>query len=125
MGVAEGVVDLEEAAIGFEVVVDDDATLQVPGDVAALFSGAIEGEAKTRGRMQPLQLTADSITRFVEMADLLAGDTLADPLVDRRQLLRLLSHPTHDAGRTDRRRAENVAHRLRGPISGIVCWTFR
>ena len=35
------------------------------------------------------------------MANLLAGDALADPLVDRRQLFRLLAHPGDDAGRTD------------------------
>ena len=52
------------------------------------------------------------------MANLLAGDALADPRVDRRQLFRLLAHPGDDARRTDPRRAEYVAHRLRGPILG-------
>src|SRR5271155_5757540 len=118
MGVAEGVIDLDEPVVGLEVVVDDDAAFQIPGDVAALFSGAIEGEAKARGRVQPLQLAADPIARLVEMADLLAGDALADPLVDRRQLFRLLAPRGDAAGRTDPRRAENVAHRLRGPILG-------
>ena len=34
------------------------------------------------------------------------------------QLLRLLSDPGDDAGRTDQRRAEEIAQRLRGPILG-------
>ena len=54
MGVAECVVDIDEPIIGLEVVVNDDAPFQVPRDVAALFSGAIEGEAQARGRVQPL-----------------------------------------------------------------------
>ena len=118
MGVAEGVDDLDEPVVRLEVVVNDDAAFQIPGNVAALFSGAIEGEAKARSRVQPLQLAADPIARLVEMANLLAGDALADPLVDRRQLFRLLAHPGDDARRTDPRRAEYVAHRLRGPILG-------
>src|SRR5271169_904116 len=118
MGVAEGVDDLDEPVVRLEVVVNDDAAFQIPGNVAALFSGAIEGEAKARSRVQPLQLAADPIARLVEMANLLAGDALADPLVDRRQFFRLLAHPGDDARRTDPRRAEYVAHRLRGPILG-------
>src|SRR5208282_4495813 len=118
MGVAEGVDDLDEPVVRLEVVVNDDAAFQIPGNVAALFSGAIEGEAKARSRVQPLRLAADPIARLVEMANLLAGDALADPLVDRRQLFRLLAHPGDDAGRTDPRRAEYVAHRLGSPILG-------
>src|SRR5208282_4648963 len=90
MGVAERVDDLDEPVVRLEVVVNDDAAFQIPGNVAALFSGAIEGEAKARSRVQPSQLAADPIARLVEMANLLAGDALADPLVDRRQLFRLL-----------------------------------
>src|SRR6202007_848566 len=116
MGVAEGVDDLDEPVVRLEVVVNDDAAFQIPGNVAALFSGAIEGEAKARSRVQPLQLAADPIARLFQAANLLPGAPLADPLVDRRQLFRLLSHPGDDAGRTDRRRAEYVAHRLGSPI---------
>ena len=99
MGVAEGVDDLDEPVVRLEVVVNDDAAFQIPGNVAALFSGAIEGEAKARSRVQPLQLAADPIARLVEMANLLAGDALADPLVDRR--------PTTPSRPPSRRRSPN------------------
>ncbi len=52
------------------------------------------------------------------MADLRLGYALADERVDLPQLLRLLSDPGDDAGRTDQRRAEEFAQRLRGPILG-------
>ncbi len=60
MGVAEGVIDRIEPAIRQEVVMHDDAPLQIHGDRAALFVGAIEGEGQARGRMQPLQLAGDA-----------------------------------------------------------------
>src|SRR5208337_3072520 len=66
--------------------------------------------------MQPLQLAGDAKARFVKMANLRLGHALADELVDLLQLLRLLSDPGDDAGRTDQRRAEEFAQRLRGPI---------
>src|SRR5271165_4338131 len=68
--------------------------------------------------MQPLQLAGDAKARFVKMANLRLGHALADELVDLLQLLRLLSDPGDDAGRTDQRRAEEIAQRLRGPILG-------
>ena len=46
------------------------------------------------------------------------GDALADGLVDLAQLSRLLAHPGDEAGRTDPRRAEQIAQRLRGAILG-------
>jgi hypothetical protein len=46
--------------------VNDDAAFQIPGNVAALFSGAIEGEAKARSRVQPLQLAADPIAPLAD-----------------------------------------------------------
>ena len=118
MGVAEGVVDRIEPSIGQVVIVHDDAPLQILGDRAALFVGAIEGEGEARRRMQPLQLAGDAKPGFVEMADLRLGHALADECVDLPQLLRLLSDPADDAGRTDQRRAEQIAQRLRGPILG-------
>jgi hypothetical protein len=54
--------------------------------------------------------------RFVEAANLRLGRALADALVDQPQLLRLLSNPGDDAARTDQRRGEEIAQRLRGPI---------
>ena len=103
--VAEGVSDLVHPAIGQEVIVDDDAPLQVPGDIAALFAGAIEGEKQARRRVQPMQLAGDPVARFVEMANRGLGHALADRLVDGAQLPRLPAHPGDDAGRADRRRA--------------------
>src|SRR5260370_33850301 len=68
--------------------------------------------------MQQWQLADDATPRFVKMANLRLGHALADELVDLPQLLRLLSDPGDDAGRTDQRRAEEIAQRLRGPILG-------
>jgi hypothetical protein len=118
VGVAEGVVDRIEPAIGQEVVVHDDACLQILEDRAALFIDAIEGEGQARRRMQPLQLAGDAKPRFVEMANLRLGHALADELVNLLQLLRLLSDPGDGAGRADQRRPEEIAQRLRGPILG-------
>jgi hypothetical protein len=53
-----------------------------------------------------------------EMANLRLGHALADALVNLSQFLRLLSHPGDDAGRTDQRRADEIAQRLRGPVFG-------
>src|SRR5271165_6250352 len=114
----KGVVDRIEPAIGQEVVVHDDAGWQIVGDRAALFVDALEGEGQARRRMQPLQLAGDAKARFVKMANLRLGHPLADELVDLLQLLRLLSDPGDDAGRTDQRRAEEIAQRLRSPILG-------
>ena len=50
------------------------------------------------------------------MADLRLGCALADGLVNLPQLLSLLGDPGDEAGRTDQRRAEQIAQRLRGPI---------
>src|SRR5271165_3356675 len=58
--------------------------------------------------MQPLQLAGDAKARFVKMANLRLGHALADELVDLLQLLRLLSDPGDDAGRTDQRRAAAI-----------------
>jgi hypothetical protein len=118
MGVAEGVVDRLEPAIRQEVVVHDDAPLQILGDRAALFAGAIEGEDQARSRMQPLQLAGDAISRLIEMANLRLGHALADARVDLLQVLRLLGDPGDEAGRTDQRCAEQIAERLRGSILG-------
>src|SRR6516225_3271960 len=52
------------------------------------------------------------------MANLRRSHALADERVDPPQLLRLLSDPSDDAGRTDQRRAKQIAQRLRGPILG-------
>src|SRR5271157_3570472 len=68
--------------------------------------------------MQPLQLAGDAKARFVKMANLRLGHALADERVDLLQLLRLLSDPGDDAGRTDQWRAEQIAQRLRGAILG-------
>ena len=46
------------------------------------------------------------------------GHPDADERVDLPQRLRLLSHPGDDAGRTDQRRAEEIAERLGSPILG-------
>ena len=118
VGVAEGVVDRIEPAIGQEVVVHDDAGWQILGDRAALFVDAIEGEGPARRRMQPLQLAGDAKARFVKMANLRLGHALADERADLLQLLRLLCDLGDDAGRTDQRRAEEIAQRLRSPILG-------
>jgi hypothetical protein len=53
MGVAEGVIDHVEPTIRQEVVMHDDAPLQILRDRAALFTGAIEGESQARRRVQP------------------------------------------------------------------------
>jgi len=118
MGVAERVIDRVHPAIGQEVVVHDDAPLQILGDVAALFARAIESEGQARRRVQPMQLASDPIAGFVEMANPGLGHVLADGLVDLAQLSRLLAHPSHEAGRTDPWRAEQIAQRLRGAILG-------
>ena len=60
MGVAEGVLDGVEPTIGQEVVVHDDASLQIFGDRAAFFVSAIEGEGQARRGVQPLQLAGDA-----------------------------------------------------------------
>ena len=95
------------------MVVHDNASFQFLGDRASLFPGAIEGVGQARCRVQPLQLAGDAIAGLVEMANLRRGDALADALVDRLEFFILLAHPADDAGRTDRRRAEQIAQRLR------------
>ena len=100
------------------MVVHDNASFQFLGDRASLFPGAIEGVGQARCRVQPLQLAGDAIAGLVEMANLRRGDALADALVDRLEFFILLAHPADDAGRTDRRRAEQIAQRLRGPVLG-------
>ena len=65
-----------------------------------------------------MQLASDPIARFVEMANCGLGDALADGLVDGAQLSRLPAHPGDDAGRADRRRAEQIAQSLRDAILG-------
>ena len=52
------------------------------------------------------------------MANSGLGDAFADGLIDIAQRLRFLSHPSDDAGRTDQRRAEQIAQRSRGSILG-------
>src|SRR5665213_1287266 len=116
MRVAEGVIDRVHPAIRQEVIVHDDAPLQIGWDVATLFARAIEGESQARRGVQPMQFTGDAVTGLVEMTNLGLGDALADGLVDFAQGLRLLSHPSDDAGRTDQRRAEQIAQRKRGAI---------
>ena len=96
----------------------DDAPMQIPGDVAALLARAIEGEEQVRCRVQPVQLAGDPIAGLVEMANRGLGHALADGLVDRTQLSRLLVHPSDDAGRTDRRGGEQIAQGLRDAILG-------
>ena len=96
----------------------DYAPLQILGDRAALFTGAIEGEGQARRRVQPLQLAGNAKPRFVEMANLHFGHALADARIDLPQIFPLLSNPGHDAGRADQRRAEKIAQSLRGPILG-------
>ncbi len=59
MGVAQGVLDLPERAIGHEAVMHDDAALQIQGDRAALFLGAVEGERLAGGRAPPVELARD------------------------------------------------------------------
>jgi hypothetical protein len=112
------VIDRLEPAIRQEVVVHDDAPLQTLRDRAPLFPGAIEGEGEARRRVQPLQRACDAKPGFVEAANLRLGHALADALINLLQFLRLLSHPGDDAGRTDQRRADEIAQRLRGPILG-------
>ena len=118
MGVAEGVVDRVEPTIRQEVVMHDHAPLQILRDGAALFTDTIEGESQARRRVQPLQLAGNAKPRFVEMANLHFGHALADTRIDLPQVFCLLSHPGHDAGRADQRRAEKIAQSLRGPILG-------
>ena len=111
VGVAEGVIDRVEPAIGQEVVVHDDAPLQILGDRAALFVGAIEGEGEARRCVQPLQLACDAKPGFVEMANLRLRHALADERVNLPQRLCLLSDPGDHAGRTDQR---GVVARIKG-----------
>ena len=118
MGVAEGVIDRVEPTIGQEVVVHDDASVQIFGDRAAFFVSAIKGEGQARSRVQPLQRACDAKSGFVEMANLRLGHARADECVDLPQRLRLLADPGDDAGRTDPWRAEQIAQRLRGAILG-------
>src|ERR1700722_4442488 len=118
MSIAEGVIDFVEPTVRPEVVVHDDAPLQIIGDRAALFVGAIEGEGLARRGVQPLQLAGNPKPRLVEMADLRLGHARADEPVGLLQLLPLLGDPGDEAGRTDPRRAAQIAQRLRGPILG-------
>ena len=118
MRVAEGVIDRVHSAIRQEVVVHDDASLQIAWDVATLFARAIEGEGQARCGVQPMQLAGNPIAGFVEMANSGFGHAPANGLVDLAQLSRLLAHPGHEAGGTDQRRAEQIAQRLRGAILG-------
>src|ERR1700722_15853378 len=108
MRVAEGTLDRVHPAIRQEMVVHDDASLQIAGDIAAPLARAIEGEEQARRRVQPMQLAGDAIPGFVEMANRGLGHTLADGLVDWAQLSRLLAHPSDNAGRTDRRGGEQI-----------------
>src|SRR5208337_2190827 len=71
--------------------VHDDAPLQILGDRAALFVGAIESEGQARRRMQPLQLAGAAKPRFVKMSNLRLGYAFTDERVDLPQLLRLFS----------------------------------
>src|SRR5208283_4700748 len=50
--------------------------------------------------MQPLQLACDAKPGLVEMANLRLRHALADESIDLPQLLRLLSDPGDDVGRT-------------------------
>ena len=68
MGVAKGVVDAGQSAIGLEVVVDDDAARQAFRHGAALIRHPVEGQGLGRNRMQPLPFSGDAKTGFVEMA---------------------------------------------------------
>ncbi len=52
------------------------------------------------------------------MTNFRLGHPLADALIDAAQLVRLLADPGDDARRTDPRRAEQIAQRLRGPVLG-------
>ena len=61
-------------------------------------------------------LNAAVYASFVEMANPGFGHALADGLADLAEFVRLLSHPGHDAGRTDQRGAEQIAQGLRGSI---------
>jgi hypothetical protein len=65
-----------------------------------------------------MQLAGDPITSLIAAASAGLGDALANGCVDLSQLSRLLSHKRDDAGRTDRRRAKQIAQRLRGAILG-------
>ena len=96
----------------------DDAPLQMPGDIAALFARPIEGKQQARCRMQPVQRACDAIARFVEMTNRGPSHTLANRLIDRGKLPRLPGHPGHDAGRTDRHGGEQIAQGLRDAILG-------
>ena len=118
MGVAQGVLDLPERAIGHEAVMHDDAALQIQGDRAALFLGAVEGERLAGGRVQPVELARDPEAGFVEMADLRLGQTRADPRIHPLQVQRASAHPGRQTRRAQTRRAEQVAQRLRRAILG-------
>ncbi len=63
-----------------------------------------------------MQLARDPVARFVEIANRGLCHALADRLVDRAQLPRLPAHPGDDAGRADRRRAQQIAQGLRDAI---------
>ena len=72
----------------------------------------------------PMQLAGDPVARLVEMANRGLGHALADRLVDRGATARaflsaqVLVHPGDDAGRADRRGAEQIAQSLRDAILG-------
>ena len=118
MSVAEGVRDRVEPAVRQEVVVHDDASVQIFRDRAPFFVGAIEGEGQLEVVCSHCSLPAMRNPVFVEMANPRLGHPDADERVDLPQRLRLLSHPGDDAGRTDERRAEEIAERLGSPILG-------
>ena len=124
MGVAEGVKNVFEGVVGAPVVVDHDAAFEL-GHGRAGLARAIEGESQARRGVQPTQLARDPIAGLVEMANRGLGHAPANGLVDGAQLLRLLSHPGDEAGRTNQWRAEQSFSACAARSSGISCWTLR
>ena len=116
MGVAEGVADRLESGVGAEMVVHDNAALQLCGNVAAPFADPVERVGLARGRMQPLRLAGDAKAGLVEAADPGLSDARPDRAIDALQRFRLAPHPGRHAGRADERRAEQILKRLRRPV---------
>jgi hypothetical protein len=124
MGVADGVIDRVEPAVRQEVVVHDDASVQIFRDRAAFFDGAIEGEGQARGRVQPLQFAGDAKPRFVEMANLRFGHPDADSETCRSCCAFFPTQATMRAGQisgASKRSLRAWAARS----SGRSCWTLR
>ena len=116
MGVAErmdrGLRRRPELAIGFEAVVDDDASFEAFGHLAALAGGAVEREGFGGDRMQPLRFSPDAQAGLVEAPHACGADERADPVRDGRQRPRSPPRPFRHARGAKAFRANQVGKRL-------------